>query len=179
MIRASAAILLAVLVVVGCARTTAFGPDEEARLVLARGEADYQVGESDRDVAGWREAFCDSEQEAEEALREKLHDEVTRAWGMAALKSGNDLPTLTDSEREEMVSALMEQAKLVSSGEPRPGSAESYMALRLSGDFPRCLSQVQAEGVGDHCGRPPQEESQHDCRARSEPPSRLYYLEES
>lgn len=163
------------MVLAGCAHTNSFGPEEQSRLILARGEADYRIGEGgDLDVSGWREAFCHSEDAAERSLRESVQDEVISAWAVAGLQSGNELPVLTDTERERMVEEVMGKARLVSSGEPRPGRAESFMGVRLSGDLSRCLS---LERAGQPCASVPEHESPVDCRARAESPERLYYLE--
>ena len=179
MTHASVTTLLALVVLAGCAHTTAFGPEEQGHLMLARGEADYNVGEGARGAVGWREAFCDAEEAAETALRESVDNELTHAWAMAALRTGNRLPVLTDSSRARMVENIMGNARLVSSGEPRPGLAESYMGVRLSGDLGRCVAEVRGRRVGDHCSRVPEHSSPLDCQARAEPPERLYYLESS
>ena len=169
--------LLVVAALAGCSSTAPVGLEEHARLLLAKGEASYELEPAEGRSQAWRDAICASETAAEHALKGQLRDLVTASWAEAALMGGNGLPSLTERTREQVVSGMMDHARIVSSGERQSGVVESYAGVRLPDDLAGCLHQSGADAVADHCTLPPEAEPMPGCEQVPEPPEVLYYLQ--
>ena len=174
-------LLVAVLVMSGCAspgEKDGFGPPEQARSVMASGEASYPPESVVERERTWREALCRAQRESREVLQTKLSDVVTDAWARERLRDGNDLPPLTQALRQQWVSELLGKSRQVGLGEVAPGRIESYRSVRLAGDFSACLREVHVQDKSPaNCALPPEEAEVADCRDRESRGGPVYFLE--
>lgn len=154
----------------------AFGDPGAARLVVARGEADYATRPLAQRAEAWKEAACDSQAQASEVLEARVRDRLGAAWEQARREGGNDLPSLRQSDLDSMVSDVIARAEAVERREEVHGTTEVVVGVRLSGRLSQCLAVTAVERVGRECARAPAEDSLRRCDALS-PPELLYFLE--
>ncbi|WP_192497392.1 hypothetical protein [Halospina sp. K52047b] len=171
--------MVVALLAAGCSSLpwmdTPFGAPEEAWLLLARGELDEPTAEFGEVEDYWRQRLCETEQQARSRLEHRVRAELETAWAEARLAGGgNALPALTQGKREQMVSQVMAEARLLGRVRPESGRFESFHGVRLSGRLAQCLSETAgAKG----CARPPVMEPVSACGDLTPAPEPLYFLE--
>ncbi len=156
----------------------AFGDPQAARLLMARGWADYATEPISERGDAWRSAACRAEDRARQSLSQQIRQNLKSAWAQAELRSGNELPSLRQSDLDTMINDILDRAHLVSRGDPEYGTTEAFAGVRLSGELSQCLSESPVDEVGSLCARSPEMDSLPRCDELS-PPELLYYLEDA